>query len=61
MFIDITSCSTCQKARYDQNKPHGLLQPLPIPEAPWEHIAMDFVTGFPKSPQGNDMIQTMID
>lgn len=57
VYRHITSCLICQKAKYDL----GLLQPLPIQEAPWEHIAMDFVTRFSKSPQGHDLIWIVID
>jgi len=33
----------------------GLLRPLPVPQRPWSHIAVDFVTGFPPS-DGNTVM-----
>ncbi|MCO5564104.1 hypothetical protein L7F22_017760 [Adiantum nelumboides] len=57
----ISKCLTCQKVKYDRHKAFGLLQPLPIPERPWESITMDFVFGLPKSSQGNNGIWTIVD
>lgn len=53
----------CGSMPHPQNKsPHqpnsGLLQPLPIPEQPWSHIVLDFVTGLPLS-QGHMVIITL--
>ncbi|WVZ67550.1 hypothetical protein U9M48_016608 [Paspalum notatum var. saurae] len=39
----------------------GLLQPLPIPMWKWDEIGMDFVTGLPRTPKGNDAIWVIID
>lgn len=35
--------------------------PLPILDGPWEQISMDFITGFPTTSSGYDMIWTIID
>ena len=51
----------CQKIKYDRGKASGLLQPLPIPNTPWESISMDFIFGIPKSIQGNNGIWTIVD
>ena len=44
----VKSCLVCQMDKTERKKAAGLLQPLPIPEKPWENISMDFITGFPK-------------
>ena len=38
----------------------GLLNPLPVPEWPWQHISMDFWT-FPKDKQGYDAALVIVD
>ena len=57
----VEKCMVCQKVKYDRGKAPGLLQPLPIPNAPWESISMDFIFGLPKSMQGNTGIWTIVD
>ncbi|RVW42513.1 Transposon Tf2-12 polyprotein [Vitis vinifera] len=44
----VKTCLVCQMDKTERKKATGLLQPLPIPEKPWESISMDFITGFPK-------------
>lgn len=45
----IRGCDTCQCCKYDSTTSSGLLQPLPIPEAVWTDISIDFIDGLPKS------------
>jgi hypothetical protein len=49
----VRSCYTCQQAKPEHIHPPGLLQPLPIPSAPWEVASMDFIGGLPPSKQFN--------
>ena len=52
---------TCQKVKYERGKATRLLQPLPIPNAPWESISMDFIFGIPESIHGNAQVWTIVD
>ena len=45
----VKSYLVCQLDKTKKKKMAGLLQPLPIPERPWQIISMDFITGFPKA------------
>ncbi|SGZ31712.1 BQ5605_C045g12237 [Microbotryum silenes-dioicae] len=57
----IATCDLCQQSKTCRDRPHGLLQPLPIPNGPWQSIAMDFIFKLPKLIQGNDSIFVVID
>ncbi len=56
----IKNCDICNISKTPHQLPAGLLQPLPIPQRPWSHIAIDFVTDLPAS-QGHTTILTVID
>uniref|UniRef100_A0A8C6PAB7 Gypsy retrotransposon integrase-like protein 1 n=3 Tax=Nothobranchius TaxID=28779 RepID=A0A8C6PAB7_NOTFU len=56
----VSSCPVCASAKVPRTPAAGLLQPLPIPSRPWSHIAMDFITGLPRS-RGNTVILTIVD
>ena len=43
------SCTTCKRSKPSNQKPYGLLNPLPVPSQPWEAIGIDFVGPLPES------------
>ena len=57
----VNECDVYRRVKAEHQRPAGLLQPLAIPEWKFNHIEMDFVTGFPKSKHGNDAIFVVID
>ncbi|KAL0157229.1 hypothetical protein M9458_048475, partial [Cirrhinus mrigala] len=56
----VKECVTCNQTKSQHQRPAGLLQPLPIPERPWSHLAVDFITDLPPS-NHNTVIFTIID
>jgi len=58
----VKQCIPCQRNKPSNQHPHGLLQPLEIPEAPWQSVSMDFITGLPKTRSiGYDCLLTITD
>lgn len=56
----VDGCATCQRAKPLRQKPLGLLTPNEIPEAYWELISCDFITGLPRS-RGYDAVMVAVD
>ncbi|CAI7880896.1 unnamed protein product, partial [Closterium sp. NIES-54] len=57
----ITSCDTCQRMKISKQTKAGLLQPLLVPEQPWQVVSLDFITGLPSTSRGHDAILVVID
>ena len=47
--------------KVEHQKPDGTLQPLDIPVWKWEHVTIDFMTGFPKTRRKNDTMWVIMD
>ena len=57
----VESCTRCRSAKSVTSKPNGLLQSLQIPNRRWAQVSLDFITGLPRSSNGNDAILTLVD
>uniref|UniRef100_A0A3P9MBI2 Gypsy retrotransposon integrase-like protein 1 n=1 Tax=Oryzias latipes TaxID=8090 RepID=A0A3P9MBI2_ORYLA len=55
----VAACDVCARSKSSNLPPAGLLHPLPVPQRPWSHLAMDFITGLPAS-QDNTVILTVV-
>ncbi|KAI2646625.1 Transposon Tf2-6 polyprotein [Labeo rohita] len=56
----VRNCPACNISKSSHQRPAGLLQPLPVPQRPWSHIAIDYVTDLPAS-RNYTTILTVID
>ena len=54
-------CLDCQRSKPRQHKAYGQLQPIPVPDRPWEQITLDLVTELPRTPRGHDAILMFVD
>jgi len=56
----IRSCPECQKNKAARHRPYSLSSPLELPYAPWQSVAMDFITELPVS-EKCDQLWVIID
>jgi transposase InsO family protein len=52
-------CQVCQLVKGTAKQ--GLLQPLPIPAGPWQHVSMDFVGPLPTTKRKNTHVMVIVD
>ena len=57
----VAKYATCQLVKAEHQVPSVLLQSLPIPEWKWDHITIDFVTGFLTTRKRNDVVWVVVD
>jgi hypothetical protein len=57
----VVSCDLCQRNKPSHQAKIGLLQPLPIPDRPWQQVSMDLITQLPRSRSGHDAIVVFVD
>lgn len=57
----VTECHDCQRNKPTNRRPAGLLQPVEIPDRPWDCVSMDLITHLPVSQTGNDAIIVFVD
>jgi len=55
----VYSCPVCQLTKHKRHAPFGILQPIPIPNKPFEVVTMDFITDLPES-NGYNAIYVLI-
>ena len=59
--VYVRSCDACQRNKASNQPTGGLLQPLPVPERPWDSVSMDMVVKLPKTARGHDSILVFVD
>ena len=56
----VEGCDQCQRMKNRTEMPAGKLRPNQVPERPWQHISVDFITKLPVS-KGHDSILVVCD
>lgn len=57
----VKACDTCRKCKWNTTKLPGTHEAYPIPEYPWEVMAMDMKSGFPESNNGYNAVWVFVD
>ena len=56
----VRECLHCRKAKDPRHSPYGELNPLPVPDGPWQWITLDFITDLPPSRLGAEVYDTIL-
>ena len=56
----VGSCAVCQRSKAPRHKPYGTLNSLPVPEAPFEELTMDFITGLPPVKLRSEVVDAIL-
>ncbi|KAL0149363.1 hypothetical protein M9458_055401, partial [Cirrhinus mrigala] len=56
----VQSCSVCAKSTSPRQLPRGKLVPLLIPQRPWSHLGVDFITDLSNA-EGNTCVLVIVD
>jgi hypothetical protein len=54
-------CDSCQRNKGINQRPGGLLMPLPVPTDTWRSVGMDMVTDLPVTEDGYDSVTVFVD
>lgn len=57
----VSTCDICQKSKPRRHAPFGMLQPIPIPQRPFEVVSMDFIPELPHTGGGFDNVLVIVD
>ncbi len=57
----VAECASCQRNKPTNQARAGLPQPMPIPEAPWTMMTMDFIMELPLTEAGYDAVVVFVD
>jgi hypothetical protein len=57
----VSRCTACQMNKAHNAKPHGLLQPMPIPNGAWDSVSADWISGLPRTASGHNSILVVVD
>jgi hypothetical protein len=56
----VTTCPTCQRNK-PTPQPTVKLHPLPVPSKPFQHITLDWLSGFNVDRNGHDSVLNIVD
>ena len=57
----VRSCPACQKGKHVNYNTQQPIQPLPIPQGPWQWVTLDLAVALPRTARGHDSILVMVD